>query len=169
MIPAAPNVSIADLIVQQAEYRYTPSGSPILEVLIKNPDNAVLRTDFSVQINKAIDTSQNALVYQKQGDKMQHANMTLPPGKVMKLTFHQVPTLRQGEYVADIQLSSSLESEQNRVPLNFASDAASSQAKAKQTSTDLDEWVMPILIFLVMLLMVGKKKKHTKSQRHFEI
>ncbi|REE91613.1 hypothetical protein A8990_104121 [Paenibacillus taihuensis] len=165
MIPAVPNVSIADLIVQQAEYRYTPPSSPVLEILIKNPDNPIVRTDCSVQINKAIDTSQNALVYQKQGDKMQHANMTLPPGKVMKLTFHQVPTLRQGEYIVDIQLSSPFANEQHRVSLNFASNAAPSHAKAKQSSLDIDKWVMPVLIFLVMLFMVGKKKMHTNNQR----
>ncbi|AZN41104.1 hypothetical protein [Paenibacillus albus] len=163
MIPAALNVSIADIIVQQAEYRNTPSGSPVLEVLIKNPDNAMLRTDLSVQISKAIDTSQNALTYQKTGDKMIHTNMTLPPGKLMKLTFQHVPNLRQGEYIADIQLSGPLENEQHRVTLNFAENM-STHVKVKKTSLDFDEWVIPVLVLPAMFIIVGKKK-HSKRQR----
>lgn len=178
MFPVAA-ISVADLVVEHYDYRFTPAGLPVIELTIMNPSAQTMHADLSVKLSKTIASAQNDYRFKEDGALKAMRGIAFMPGKERKLVLRDAPLLKPGEYEADVRLRHLDDTKTHRMDFGLSREAFAQAKTIRDSSKTTSEGPSSsslivsgifVIVFAALILLAGVRKSRNairaKRRKH---
>ncbi|WP_336787945.1 hypothetical protein [Paenibacillus sp. MMO-177] len=156
--PAAAHASVSDMVIEHYDYGLTSDGQPVIYIKVRNKSKEALTGDFSVQVNRAYNGSQDEYRYKRVGRAVALEKVTLGPEKEQSVEIRNAPRLRTGDYRAEILFRHLKESKEDQLDfMVIRSDLGQPSPKQEHSSglplgnNRIRKYGFILLLFLVLI------------------
>ncbi|ACT00363.1 hypothetical protein [Paenibacillus sp. JDR-2] len=153
--PAPVYASVSDMVIEHYNYALTPDGQPVIYLKVWNKSKEALTGDFSVQVSRAYNSSQDEYRYKRVGHAVTLERVILGPDKERSLEIRNVPRLRTGDYRAEILFRHLTESQEDQMDFTVTRTDLGQPSPTRTGNIRIHFKKYGFILFIVLVLMTG--------------